>query len=665
MVLRDGTVKSIALEMAVDIIEQYLDDLCLDCETSGYWVGHDYYELRTVQLGGEEMAVVLDAADPKSQAVVRWALAAAVRLWAHSAPADAIPCVVAGFISWDDIWAKMYDSVIRAKLTDPKLCGSEADKLKDLARDLGREYAVSPKAEEAKNALFKVMKCLAKTDVTTPRERNGWHQVSKFAVTMIRYAGSDVLDLAMVLRLLPPLPVPQSVMERERETEAICARAAYQGFPLDLSHIGTKISEHEHSQADAKEAVEELSGGRLKNPSASKEVLEYLLEQNYPLKLDRKTKMPTAGKESLTPIAKRGDKLAQNIVDYRHDVTTLGLLLRPLENLCTHGDSIMRPMVYTINAKTGRMSCVRPNGQQFSRQGGIRACVRCWLAYRGISVDFSGCEIIVGAALSGDQSLYDSETSAMCWRCEQDPCTCGKNHTGLHWRVAHAAFGYDAAKEDRYNCKRGTFTRLFGGGPATAADQVGCDISIMHQVWEAFAKIAPLFTLWDQWMRDCYDEGMLVWRDYDSPREPFDQDVYTAVAAASGNFAAMTYFQSTLGNYAQKIPGGGRHMVYQTYSGRNVYVTNGAHAAGNGAIQGTARELLVDGLLLWQYTPWGYLPVLPVHDQLISMVPEQDAGEASATLARCMETDVLSSPGFPVHVGVDTDAPFVSWPDSS
>lgn len=654
VVLRDGTVKPVDMTMAVKIISQYLSALCLDCETSGYWIGHRYYELRTVQLGGEEMAVVLDAADPKQMLIASWALRSAEKLHAHSATADVVPCVHAGLISWEDAWGKMEDSVLHVKLTDPKLSGSEADALKKLAHDLLREYAVSPSAEIAKNALFKVMKCLMKTDVTTPPERNGWYQVSKFAVTMIRYAGSDVLDLAAVLRVLPPLPVSLDVLKRECGFQAACARAAYGGFPLDLGHIQSKIAEFEKEQAESRARVEELTGGAITNPSSSKDVLEYLLAQGYELKPDRKTKQPSAGKASLEPHANRGDELARQIITYRHDTTTLGLLLRPLENLCTHGDSIMRPTVYTINAVTGRCSCVRPNGQQFSRQGGIRACVRCWLNYRGISVDFSGCEIIVGAALSGDKALYEAETGARCHRCgefayddsEWQPCSCGfefkdgkrqlKAHKGLHWLTAHTAKGPDATKEDRYNAKRGTFTRLFGGGAATAADQVGTEVKVMEELFEAFNQVAPDYTAWDHWLRDCYEAGSLVWRDY-----------------ATGT------------NFRQDIPGS-KHLVYRTYSGRQIYVTKGPHAAGNGAIQGTARELLVDGVLNWTMrSPWRHLPLLPIHDEALVMVPEHEAVEATRVLAECMATDVLSTNSWNVHVGVGTDEPWESWQDSS
>lgn len=261
----------------------------------------------------------------------------------------------------------------------------------------------------------------------------------------------------------------------------------------------------------------------------------------------------------------------------------------------------------------------------------------------GISADFEGCEIRVAAALSGDKALYEAEAGSQCHLCETEAdeaknCLCGprKAHQGLHWLTAHTAFGPDATKEHRYQAKRGTFTRLFGGGPDTAADQLGCDVSVMRKLFGAFNDVAPEFTAWDKWMKDCYAEGTTIWRDYDTGQ-----------------------------NWAQDIPGSSRHMVYKTYSGRNVYVTNGAHAAGNGAIQGTARELLVDGLVKWRETRWGKLPVLPVHDETVCLVPASEAIMATEALKDCMRSKVLSSPGFEVLIDVDSDNPWSSWPDSS
>jgi len=65
----------------------------VDVETSGFPVGHVHYRLKTVQLGDEHVAFVFDVRDPdpNTRAVIAGLLAAAPRLWAHSATADLVP----------------------------------------------------------------------------------------------------------------------------------------------------------------------------------------------------------------------------------------------------------------------------------------------------------------------------------------------------------------------------------------------------------------------------------------------------------------------------------------------------------------------------------------------------------------------------------------------
>ena len=957
LVLRDGTVAPVPLEHVTSVLTPCLTALSLDCETTGYQLGHRNYALRTVQLGGEHLAVVLDAEDPVQLGLVSWTLRAAQRLHAHSAVADLVPCVAAGLISWDEAWGKMHDSVLYAKLTDPAMSESDADGLKELEHDLLKDQAVAQLADQARSALFRHMKTLTDTEVTTPPERSGWAQVNKFCATMIRYAGSDVLALGAVMRVLEPqLPVSREVLDRERKFQEACARISLDGFHLDSRHVKAKITEYEASRTAAQRNVRVLSGGLIENPSSpdtGKKLLE--IDPGIALERSEKTGEPSAAKASLEPIAKRPDltgALCKQILEYRHTVTTLGLLLRPLEALCDYGDSRMRPTVYTIEASTGRTSCRRPNGQQLcytsdmdiltrqgwkafseiddsdyvaqwsdgiiefvkpeavlhqaydgpmirisgehheqvvtpahrvysktrdgklmieradswlkhgavnkivdrkfirggrligrkltdderlslyravavqadghfrddcnfvsikvtkdrkikrsrelgfagrytgiftgpdrrevydakayeadckpwlvmpekvfnvpalleldsselegflhevmiwdgdsirkagyrqheeraeavdavemaaflsgnstcrsvyelkgrryanvqvfpktdrhasrtnveevpsdgmihcvtvpsgavvvrsasgkvivsgnSRRGGIRACVDADPGFMGISADFSACEIRVAAALSGDKGLLEAETSRKCHQCgefayEEKPCPCGvdedgklKAHTGLHWLAAHLTFGDNPTKENRYKCKAVIFRKLFGGRP---------DSDVAEKIAAVFDnEIAPVYSSWDKWLRKCYYEGMLVYRNY-------EEGV----------------------NYAVPIEGS-RRIIYRTYSGRNIYIHNGAHAAGNGGIQGTARELLVDGVLKWKQTEWGTYPILPVHDEILAWVPENRAEEAVAELGRCMETSVLSVPDWEVKIGADVDKPFRSWPDSS
>jgi hypothetical protein len=602
------------LDQAAGLIEAALPALCVDCETTGFPPGHPDYGLRLVQLGDEHVAVVLDPDDEAQALWIRETVSRAAALHAHSAAADLVPLARAGLGDAEEMWAKMTDSVLVTKLGDPTLAGSDENQLKKLAQAVLGSYAVSPVAEQDKNALFKSGGWLVETKPTTPREKSGWAMVRKSCETFARYAGSDVLDLGGVIRVLPR--PDERILVREREFQAMCARISHQGYRLDHPHIQAKITEYTAAREAALERVRAACPA-ITNPSSTKEVPEALAAMGIPLERTGEGN-PSAAKGVLEPLANvpgyEHAPLLRDILEYRHDVTTLGLLLEPLNVLCERGAGRMYPVVYTINADTGRTSCVRPNGQQFSRQGGIRACVIADPGMIGISADFSGVEIRVGAALSGDAALLAAELSTRCQACGHDPCdpvSCGKDQKGLHWMAARMAFGPDATKEDRYNCKRIIFSKMFGGGPASGARQVGLPVHVGEAVHRAFEAIAPRFTAWDAEMR--------AW-----------------------------------------VKGGNRG--FQAYSGRTIHLPprHRPHAAGNYAIQGTAREFLVDGCLAWKQTRWGHLPILPIHDEIFTFVPAAEAAEASATLIECMRSELY---GVPIEAAASE--PFFAWPDSS
>jgi DNA polymerase-1 len=235
----------------------------------------------------------------------------------------------------------------------------------------------------------------------------------------------------------------------------------------------------------------------------------------------------------------------------------------------------------------------------------------------GISADFAGVEIRVGAALSGDMGLLAAELSTRCQACGHDPCdpqACGKNQKGLHWMAARMAFGPDATVEDRYNCKRVIFSKMFGGGAESGARQVGIPVESGAAIHYAFAQIAPVFTDWDQQMRAYVKAG---------------------------------------------------NRAFKAYSGRTIWLPKGRpHAAGNYGIQGTAREILVDGALRWGQTRWGRYPILPIHDELFMFVPAAEAAEARLVLQECMHNQQFEDI-FGVPIEAKAVEPFQAWPDSS
>ena len=581
--------------------------LTVDVETTGYPIGHPDYALRTIQLGDENLAVVFGADDPEHLAAAGTVINQAQILHAHSAVADLVPLVHAGVIT-EDAWLRMDDTVLHAKLADPHMSGSDADGLKKLASDVLRDYAVSPAAEKAKNALFASGKWLINTDALTPVEKSGWAQVDPHCATMIRYAASDVLDTAALPRALPA--VDPRILERERDVQRICSVVSHRGLRLDQDHIRVKLAEHRAARDQAAELLQ--ANWEVSNANSKLEVPAAFTRLGVHLGRTKPSKTYPEGQESsasaeLEPIAAGdgpGAELATAILDYRHHATALSLLLEPMDVLCSRGDGRVYPSIYTIEAGTGRMSSRRMNLQQFSRQGGMRACIIADEDMEGVSADFSSVEVRVGAALSGDEGLKELIRNA-------DAYPDRKKEFDLHWIAARMVWGPDATYENRYVAKRIIFSKMYGGSAIAGARQTGIPEEAAQAVHDAFARIAPQFVAWSAWMRGEVSSGR------------------------------MTYFTA--------------------YSGRPIWLPrNASHAAGNYAIQGTAREFLADGLLKWSQTQWGGGVVVPIHDEIVTFAPAGEAQAATTELVRCMASQLNG-----VQIVAEASEPWVSWPDAS
>lgn len=599
---RAGNVIPVSLDQAAAVVRAALarsGALTVDVETSGYPVGHVHYVLHSVQLGDATAAAVLD---PAAHAETIGALLAeAPRLHAHSATADLVPLGHAGLIDPAAAWARMYDTVIPAKLADPQSTGSDPA-LKALAAAVLGDAATAPAADAARAALFKAGRWLTETQGDTPIERSGWAQVETGGVTMLRYAASDVLDTAaLAKRLAQPDP---AVHERERLAQRMSARITHRGMRIDAERVRELTDRHTAARAAAAQRVRVFG---VDNPGSNPQVAAKATELGATLPLT-KGGAPSVAEGVLDPLRAAEGPLGafvRAVLDYRHDDTVLGTFLGPYRALCEYADGRARPTIYTLGTDTGRFSCVRPNLQQLPREGGVRACITADPGHVLISADFSGVEIRVAAALSGDETLK---------RMLAD----GRD---LHAEIALQVFGPDpeatakagaptASKGHRYTAKRIVFGRLYGGGLETLARQGGCDLETAQCAVDTLDALTPGLSAWSSAIRDAVRQG-------------------------------RTQFPS--------------------YSGRVIHLPREfPHKGPNFGIQGTAREALVDALVKWQGTRWGDATLLPVHDELVVMVPAQDAEDATAALVRCMTTQLHG-----VAIVAAPSAPAFAWQDAT
>jgi DNA polymerase-1 len=153
------------------------------------------------------------------------------------------------------------------------------------------------------------------------------------------------------------------------------------------------------------------------------------------------------------------------------------------------------------------------------------------------------------------------------------------------------------------------FGWAYGGSVPSLAAQIGVSESIMAAVIDSLALVAPGYVEWAKLLKQAVRRGQT------------------------------------------QMP---------TYSGRIIHLDRHyPHKAPNYAVQGTARELLCDALINWSQTPWGDSIVVPVHDEIIAMVPESEADAATAALVRCMTTSIYGVP-----IVAEADSPSFAWQDA-
>jgi hypothetical protein len=579
MVLRDGAVRTVGLADAAALLAT-IEELTVDIENTGYAVGHRDYALRTVQLGDERFAFVLDPHEPDQADVIARTVAGAKILHAHSATADLVPLAVAGLLGpdptagYEEAWSRMHDTVIPAKLADPASTGSDPG-LKKLAAVVLGDQAVAPAADAARAALFKAGKWLTDTKPTTAVERSGWAQVDHHSETMIRYDASDVLDDAAIARVLPQ-PAP-AVLERERMAQRMTARVALHGLRLDGEQVASLRGQQQAALADASGR---LAAFGIENPGSDQQVGAVV--ERLGLELPRtKTGRPSVASGVLEPHKDAPGELGELIrarLAYQEAENRLGLFLDGYHLQVVQGDGRVRPTVYTMEAKTGRMSCVRPNLQQVPRSGGFRSCITADPGHLLISADFSSVELRVAAALSQDAAMIRMLAEGVDY----------------HQMIARIVWGPNAGKAERYKAKPMVFGRIYGSGAAGMARQNGVSEAIARAVIDAMDQLTPGLTAWSK-------------------------------SVAAGVEAGRTQFPTHSGRIV--------HMP-----------TDRAYAAPNYCIQGTARELLIDALERWASTPWGRAILLPVHDELVVHVPEHEAEAATAALSECMTAELFGIP---------------------
>jgi DNA polymerase I-like protein with 3'-5' exonuclease and polymerase domains len=130
--------------------------------------------------------------------------------------------------------------------------------------------------------------------------------------------------------------------------------------------------------------------------------------------------------------------------------------------------------------ETGRLSSSDPNMQNIPRQGPIKGLFVAPEGYQLLQLDYSQAELRVLAYLSEDglmTQLYHD----------------GKD---IHSEMAIKVFGKNFTKEERVACKTIIFGAVYGRGPASVAEQLGCSMDHARSLIRKVFSYMPQAKAW-------------------------------------------------------------------------------------------------------------------------------------------------------------------------
>lgn len=568
--------------------------LSVDCETNARPLWHPEYEVQTIQLGDWAEAVDLDAAEPEHRAIAATLIAEAREIEAFSYTADLVPLARLGVAEYDAMLAKAIDVATIVKLSDPALTDN-GDGLKETAKAVLGAAALSPAAEEARKAMGDAAGWIWEVKPDTEDARNGWLQVDKRSTAMVTYALADVLDNS-ALRLKLPQPDP-TVMAREIIAERVVAKLPYLGLALDGPTVRAQLADREPRAAARLARIRELG---VENPDSPKQLTERLTALGAFLPRTKPSKTHPEGQ--LTAAAAVLEKL-QHASDNPPMAELAKTVLEYRED-ATVLKNMIRPWARSTEHGDSR---TYPTIYTLGADTGRMSCVRPNLQQVAREGGLREC---VAANLgflfiAADFSSVEVRVAAYL---SGDANLIDMVNRGidLHGVIAEHAYGPGWTKAQRYNVKSVVFGRIYGGGVDTLAAQSGLTIEMTNRLIAILDAIAPGLRAWSERLRQAVKDGL---------RE------------------------------------------FKTYSGRVIHLDPRLpHKAPNFAIQGTARELLVDALIRWDQGPYAGGVVLPVHDEIVAMVPAEQAVAATAYLVECMTTQLG-----PVPIAVEADAPAEVW----
>jgi DNA polymerase-1 len=364
-------------------------------------------------------------------------------------------------VKMEDVWPKVLDTQILAKLVDPR--PYEAGGFGHSLEQMVAHFVSEELAADVKGLMTK----LAKEHQTT--KANIWSVIDLFHPQYLLYAGMDVIFTSRVCSKLAKLlpAVSNSLVPYEHKVSEICSYIDRRGFLLDVDYA-TALSDKWQSEREVWEAIAFVKYG-VDKVNSTEDVAEALEEMGVVIPGRTDSGRRKVDKELLSLLISEGNELASIVEEAKKlgkwNKTWVKKFLDARDR-----DDRCHTFINPLQARTSRMSITGIPAQTLPASDALVR--RCFVAEPGhviASVDYQTQELRVLAALSGDKTMIAAF----------------ERGADLHQITA------DASQVPRKVGKMTNFLTVYGGGPKKLAEQAHIDFPTARRVLDGFAKTYP------------------------------------------------------------------------------------------------------------------------------------------------------------------------------
>lgn len=430
-----------------------------------------------------------------------------------------------------------------------------------------------------------------------------WKTIPMTAPAYTLYSGVDVILTARLFRRLEHIHVGlERIAQMEMQALRITCDMSIRGMHVDRDYC----IEKRKMLRDYVDSVDDTLKTHMGiNVRSSPQLADYFIREGATLTEKTATGKWKMDKEALNRLASEGFVVASHILDMRKADKIATSFFDNLIDYSDNPDSLIHSQIETIAARTGRMSIKNPALQTLpSKDSLVRSAFVPVEGHKIVSCDFSQIELRLTAHLSGDPALIAAFAD------------CDATGDDFFTRVGRDLYGPTFQKSDprRTLIKNVIYGSTYGAGVERMAISAKVPLSVMQPIADGIFR------------RFVGVKGI--------------QEMATREAQAN----ARTH---------------GRPFI-TSHTGRILYVDpDRIYSAANYSVQGLAADLMKEALIRLDSAGLGQYMLLPIHDECVFSIPEEDLADAMPAIQSAMSID--HGMGYTVPVPAEPEGPWPRW----